>query len=182
MMTITSSTPMNNALVRLLIESSMKVAGRKIVVSYSTPGSPVAISAMVSSTFSVTSLVFAPRYFCTMSIRPSPSLMTPSPHSCWLSCLTVPRSDIRRTLPSRSATGTLASSSGPVIGCTFSMLSRFWAVSTKPPCPTVKLLAYCSTPASSASDPASMTVSIGMSYFSSRAGSTWTWRCLRRSP
>ena len=82
MMTITSSTPSSSATVRLSIDSSMKVAGRKIVVSYSMPGRPGAISAITSSTCSVTSFVFAPRYFCTISIRPSPSLMTPSPQSC----------------------------------------------------------------------------------------------------
>ena len=41
MMKITeSSTPISNALVRLSIDCSMNVAGRKIVVSMSIPGSP----------------------------------------------------------------------------------------------------------------------------------------------
>ena len=71
-------------------------------------------------------------------------------------------SDMRSTRPPRLATGTLARSAGPLIGWTFSMFSRRLPDSTKPPWPTVKLLAYCSTPESSASEPACMTWSIEM--------------------
>ncbi len=182
MMRMTSSTPMSRARLRLSIDCSMNVAGRKICESISMPGRPALSWVSASSTPSVTSTVFAPRYFWTMSRRPGPPLTTPSPQICWLSWTTRPRSAIRRIRPPRVATGTCARSAGSSIGWMFSMFSRRLPYSTKPPWPTVKLLAYCSTPASSASEPACMTSSIAMPCLASVAGSTCTWRCLRRSP
>ncbi len=81
MMRITSSTPIRSAVVRLSIDCSMNVAGRKIVVSISMPGRPGRSSSIASSTPCVTSMVLAPRNFCTISSRPSPPLTTPSPQT-----------------------------------------------------------------------------------------------------
>ena len=72
MIKATSRMPSRIARVRLSIDCSMKVAGRKIVVSTSMPRSPGAISAMASSTPLVTSTVFAPRNFWTTSNKPWP--------------------------------------------------------------------------------------------------------------
>ena len=76
----------------------MKVAGRKIVVSTSMPGSPGAISAMASSTPVVTSTVLAPRNFWTTSSSPGPSFTTASPISGPGSTMTSPRSASRTDL------------------------------------------------------------------------------------
>ena len=73
--------PSSIAIRRLSIDCSMKVAGRKIVVSTVIPGSPGCICRMASSTPRVTSTVFAPRNFCTTSSSPGPSSTTPSPIS-----------------------------------------------------------------------------------------------------
>ena len=138
MIRITSRMPMNIARVRLSIDCSMKVAGRKIVVSTSMPGSPGCISAMASSTPRVTSIVLAPRNFWTTSIRPGPVVDDGvADQSGPLSTSTSPRSASRSTLPSRSTTGTSARSLGAddrldVLGS----LSRWPSASTKPPVPT----------------------------------------------
>ena len=88
MMTITSSMPSSRAFVRLSIDWSTNVAGRKIVGSISIPGRPGFKSWRTSSASSVTSFVLAPRDLFTTSSRPSPPSMTASPHSCWLACST----------------------------------------------------------------------------------------------
>ena len=72
-------------MLRLSIASSMKSAGRKIVVSISMPGRPGRISSSAASTPRVTSSVLAQGNFSTMSISPGPSLMTASPMSGWWS-------------------------------------------------------------------------------------------------
>ncbi len=136
MIKATSRMPSRIARVRLSIDCSMKVAGRKIVVSTSMPRSPGAISAMASSTPLVTSTVFAPRNFWTTSNSPGPSFTTASPISGPGSTLTTPMSESRRTLPSRSSTGTRPRSSAPTIGCTCRTLSRWVSFSTNPPVPT----------------------------------------------
>ena len=61
---------MMSAIVRLRIDSSMKVAGRKIVESISMPGRPGRIAASASSTPRVTSSVLAHGSFSTIIIRP----------------------------------------------------------------------------------------------------------------
>ena len=139
MMKITSSTPISNAVVRLSIDCSMKVAGRKIVVSISIPGSPVRSSATACSTPSVTSMVLAPRNFWTISSRPGPPLTTPAPHTGWWPSRTVPRSDSRSTRPLLFTTGTSPSWSGPTIGCTCRTFMRWPPASTNPPVPGAKL-------------------------------------------
>ena len=48
MIRTTSRTPSSSAVVRLSIDCSMKVAGRKIVVSISMPGRPGRISSIAS--------------------------------------------------------------------------------------------------------------------------------------
>ena len=98
--------PRNIALVRLSIDCSMKVAGRKIVVSISMPGRPGLSWSIAASTPRVTSSVLAPRNFWTTSIRPGPSLITASPMSGPESTITRPRSASRSVLPSRWMTGT----------------------------------------------------------------------------
>src|SRR6478672_6411548 len=81
--TMTRRAPRNSALVRLSMAISMNVAGRKIVLSTSTPGRPGSSCCSTSSTPSVTSSVLAHGSFSTMSINPSPSLITASPFSGW---------------------------------------------------------------------------------------------------
>jgi hypothetical protein len=80
-MMITSSAPSRSASVRLSIDASMKVAGRKIVGSISMPGRPGSSSSSASSTPRVTSSVLAQGSFSTMSMRPGPSFTTASPVS-----------------------------------------------------------------------------------------------------
>ena len=67
-MMMTSTEPMNRALVRFSIAISMKVAGRKIVLSTTMPSRPGASWARVSSTPLVTSRVFAQGSFSTISM------------------------------------------------------------------------------------------------------------------
>ena len=76
---ITKMHPSKSAWVKFLIESSIKVAGRKILVSISTPGNPGCMAANAASTPRVTSSVLPQGNFSTMSISPGPSLMTASP-------------------------------------------------------------------------------------------------------
>ena len=116
MINTTRPTPISMAVVRLSMDCSMNVAGRKIVVSIAMSGRPGFISAIACSIPRVTSMVFAPRYFCTTSKRPSPSLTTASPISGPGSTTTLPRSPIRTIRPFRSATGICASCSGSLIG------------------------------------------------------------------
>ena len=71
--------PMMIDTTRLWTDISMKVAGRKMVESMSTPGSPGRRSASTFSTPRVTSSVLAQGSFSTIIIRPGPSLMTASP-------------------------------------------------------------------------------------------------------
>ena len=67
------------ALPRLSIEVSMKLAGRKMVVSIAMPGRPGAIAASAASTPRVTSRVLPHGSFSTISMMPTLSLMTASP-------------------------------------------------------------------------------------------------------
>ncbi len=173
---------MSSARVRLSIDCSMNVAGRKMVVSTVTSGSPGAIAAIASSTPRVTSMVLAPRNFWTTSMRPGPPSMTASPQIGPESTRTVPTSARRTVFPFRSTTGTAASCSGPVIGCTSRMLNRLSPDSTKPPVPTTAPSEYFSKPASSASAAESITCWSVTSCSSSSFGSTWTCRCGSRSP
>ena len=83
MIRITRKMPISNAFVRLSIDCSMNVAGRKMVVSAVMLGRPGCISFIASSMPFVTSMVLAPRNFWTISIRPGRSLMTPSPQIGW---------------------------------------------------------------------------------------------------
>ena len=81
--------PRISAQVRLSIDSSIKVAGRKISMRRSRcPGRPGWRSWSASSTPRVTSSVFAHGSFSTISIRPGPPLMTASPMSGWWSTRT----------------------------------------------------------------------------------------------
>ena len=100
---------MSSDLVRLSIASSMKVAGRKMVVSISIPGRPGRISSMAASTPFVTSTVLPQGNFSTMSSRPGPSLITASPIIGQVSSTTSATSSRRSGVPSllfRSLTGT----------------------------------------------------------------------------
>ena len=133
MMTMTSSIPRSRALVRLSIDWSTNVAGRKIVGSISIPGRPGCMSLRTSSASSVTSFVFAPRDLLTTSSSPSPPSMTASPHSCWLACRTWPMSFMRSSRPPRLATTTSASSSAFEMVWMSWMLSRCVGCSMKPP-------------------------------------------------
>ena len=90
----------------------MKLAGRKMVVSILTSGRPGWSAAMAASTPRVSSRVLAQGNFSTMSRRPGPSLMIPSPIMGWWSTTTLATSFRRSGLPSRTAMGTLARNSG----------------------------------------------------------------------
>ena len=61
MINTTRPTPISMAVVRLSIDCSMNVAGRKIVVSIAMPGRPGFISPIACSIPRVTSIVLAPR-------------------------------------------------------------------------------------------------------------------------
>ncbi len=182
MITTTSRMPISIASVRLSMDCSMNVAGRKIVVSTLIPGRPGWSFSIASSTPRVTSMVLAPRYFWTISMMPRPSSITASPNSGPWSMTTSPRSSSLSTRPFRSTTGTFARSSGAKIGCTCRMLKRCPPSSTKPPVPITAPSEYRSSPASRASPVAPMTLSSETSYFRSSCGSTWTCRWGRRSP
>ena len=79
-------------MVRLPMDVSMKVAGRKICASISMPGSPGRNSSRAASTPRVTASVLAQGNFSTMSMRPGPSLMTASPMGRGVSQTTLPTS------------------------------------------------------------------------------------------
>ncbi len=80
---ITNTHPSSSALDRLSMESSIKVAGRNICVSSSTPGKPGFISSSAASTPSVTAKVLPHGNFSTININPGPSLITASPMGAW---------------------------------------------------------------------------------------------------
>ena len=105
--TSTSTTrmqPSSSAWDRLSMEVSMKLAGRKILVSISTPGSPGFIASRAASTPRVTSSVLPQGNFSTISIRPGPSLMTASPTIPCGPYSTFATSPSSSCLPSRFAT------------------------------------------------------------------------------
>ena len=120
--------------VRLSIDSSMKVAGRKIVESISTPGRPGLRAASACSTPRVTSSVFAHGSFSTIIIRPGPSLMTASPTIGQVSQATVATSRSRGGSRRRvfSATGTSARCSTENTGDSLWITSRWLGVSSMP--------------------------------------------------
>ena len=130
----------------------------------------------------VTSMVFAPRNFCTTRRSPGPPLTTASPHSGMWSSRTVATSESRSTRPLRSTTGTWQSSFAPTIGCTLAMFRRCPLDSRNPPVPTMKLLVNLSTPASTASAEVCITFSSETPLALSFSGSTWTCCCWSRSP
>ncbi len=126
-MITTRTAPTSSDSVRLLIEVSMKVAGRKMVVSISMPFNPGRISLIASSTPLVTSRVFAQGSFSTISINPSPWLMTASPKSGQVSQTTSATSLMSRGDPSafvRSLMGTSPNFSGVMRGKTERTPSR----------------------------------------------------------
>ena len=110
--------PNQMALERLLIDSSMKVAGRKIVASILMPADPASSSSSAASTPRVTSRVFAHGSFSTMSISPWPSLMTASPTSGHVPRSRSATSSISKTFPSTDSTGTWPRSSAFTMGRT----------------------------------------------------------------
>ena len=126
---------MISARVRLSIESSMKVAGRKMEESTSTPGRPGRISASACSTPRVTSMVFAHGSFSTMSISPSPSLITASPISGWWPSTRSATSWSWTWRPSWVRIGIVFMSSEVTIGCTCRTLARCSVPSSHPPRP-----------------------------------------------
>ena len=75
----TSTQPTSSARLRLASDISMKVAGRKMVESTSTPAVPASARRAPSSTSRVTCSVLPSGCFSTISSRPGPSLMTASP-------------------------------------------------------------------------------------------------------
>ena len=122
MINTTRAMPSRSATVRLSIDCSMNVAGRKIVVSTSMPrqsrrhlGHRLLDAARDLHRVGAAELLHHQQ-------QPGPSLTTASPISGPGSTSTRPRSASRTILPSRSSTGTWPSSSGPVIGWTWRML------------------------------------------------------------
>jgi hypothetical protein len=132
-MRIIRMAPIRNARLRLLMDVSMNVAGRKMLESMPTPGRPGFSCSRASSTPLVTSRVLAHGSFSTMSMSPSPSLMTASPMSGWWS-RTRSATSLRRTcFPLRRATETWARSSAWMKCGTCCTLYRLVSVSTHPP-------------------------------------------------
>ena len=135
------------------MESWMNVAGRKIVLSITTPGSAGFISSSTFSTPVVTSSVFPQGCFSTMSKRPSPSLMTASPINGGVPTTTSATSPRRMGLPPRNSTTVRARSSGVSISGSCVTLRRWFGVSMKPPAlitaasPAARVTASSVTPA-----------------------------------
>ena len=83
MITTTSRKPSSIAVPRLWIESSMNVAGRKIVVSKCMPGRPGSIDLRAASTPWVTLRVLPHGSFSTTSSSPGRPSITASPMIGW---------------------------------------------------------------------------------------------------
>ena len=178
--TITRRDPTISAQVRLSIASSMKVAGRKMVLSISMPERPGRIFSKASSTPRVTSSVLAHGNFSTMSRMPGPPLITASPISGHVPSLSSATS--LRTSPGLPLMGRLARSSGPAMGTTFWTQSLWLGVSMKPPVPMYPPSENCINPESRASAVVSFIWSRVTPLPFSRSGSTCTWSILIRSP
>ncbi len=182
-MMMTSTEPMNRALVRFSIAISMKVAGRKIVLSTTMPSRPGASWARVSSTPLVTSRVFAQGSFSTISMSPSPSLITASPLRGWKPRFTSAMSPRRMGAPSGELpTTTLLSWSAVTIGRVCRTPSRWLGVSTAPPVPTRVPLTCLRRPASRDVDVTVIASSSVTPLACSAAGSTLTKIISRRWP
>ncbi len=91
---------MSSARFRLASDISMKVAGRKIVESTSTPLRAGFRAARAASTSRVTWRVLPSGCFSTMRSSPGPPLMTPSPIGGWNPSTTSATSARRRTVGS----------------------------------------------------------------------------------
>ncbi len=176
--------PMMSACVRLSIDSSMKVAGRKIVESISMPGRPGFNAASASSMPRVTSSVLAHGSFSTINIRPRSSLMTASPTRGHVSQTTLPTSPSRggsARLP-LSVSGTAARCSVENTGDSLWMAKRWLGVSIIPSMRALAPVLYDSRPISSASAVVSMTSFSVTLWARIRLGSTCTCSDLIRSP
>src|SRR5262245_25800321 len=156
-----------------------------MVESISKPGSPGRSSSSAASTACVASSVLAQGYFCTISIRPGPSLMTASPNSGQVSVTTSATSLSTSGVPSLFfllPMGTCASSFGVTIGERDRICTRCVGVSMKPPVPMTAPLANCKMPTSNASAVVCMTSSTETLCAAIRFGSTCTCGILIRSP
>jgi hypothetical protein len=183
-MSTTSRKPSSMALPRLLIAVWMKVAGRKMEVSTSIPVRPGRISASAASTPRVTSRVLPQGSFSTISMSPTPSLMTASPLRWgWLPRTTVATSPSATGLvPFGASMGIWASSRGLMRGRMWRIPSRWLGVSMNPPVPISRPLENFSMPTSRVSAVASMTRFRETPRWSIRRGSAWTWSTDQRSP
>src|SRR5262245_6026968 len=180
--TITSRQPMSSALARLCKASSMKVAGRKIWASMSTPCRPGLSAASASSTPRVTSSVLAHGSFSTIIMRPGPPLMTPSPIIGQVSHFTSATSPRRTVLPPRTSSGTLARSFASRTGRTYRRARRWLGVSMNPSVWSLARLEYVSFENSRASPTAFSTSLSGTPRARNFSGSTSTATSLIRSP
>ena len=100
---MTSPQPISNASSRLLMERSMKSAGRKMCESKTTSRIAGATAASTSSTRRVISSVLPQGCFSTISSRPGTSLMTASPMGGANVSVTFATSLTRSTAPLRLA-------------------------------------------------------------------------------
>src|SRR5262249_39191435 len=162
--------------------SSMKVAGRKIWASMSTPCRPGLSAASASSTPRVTSSVLAHGSFSTIIMRPGPPLMTPSPIIGQVSHFTSATSPRRTVLPPRTSSGTLARSFASRTGRTYRRARRWLGVSMNPSVWSLARLEYGSVENSRASPTAFSTSLSGTPRARNFSGSTSTATSLIRSP
>ena len=122
--TITRTQPMRSARFRLSSDVSMNVAGRKIRGSTSTPLMAGARLTSASSTPLVTSNVFAPSCFSTISRSPGALLMTASPMGGGKLSTTRATSPIRIDAPPRSRTTICSRSFAEVTALRCEMANR----------------------------------------------------------
>ena len=167
----TSAQPIISARVRLSIERSMKVAGRKMVVSTFTSLRPGFSSANAASTARVSSSVLAVGCFSTISMMPGPSSMMALPIGALKPSTTRATSPIL-TGASPACLTTACASSAAVCTVPVCWTARRWlGVSTNPPPPT-----------STASPAAARTSASVTPAARRRSGSTSTCNCLSRWP
>ena len=95
----------------------MNVAGRKIVVSMATSGSPGFRAAIAASTSRVTWSVLPSGCFSTISIRPSPRLITASPIGGGKPSTTSATSPMRSAFPGLPAVAALPAVPGRTMIC-----------------------------------------------------------------
>ncbi len=173
---------MSSARLRLAIDISMKVAGRKMVESTSTPARPGCSAASAASTSRVTCSVLPSGCFSTIRSRPGPSLITASPIGGGKPSTTSATSPRRRTPPERTPPGAPAGASR----CGTAIRARSAASFTDETCATARRWLGVSMKPPAATEVASRVAVITSCSVTplarNRSGSTSTCNCRSRCP